>query len=66
MVAILASNSFKCILLNENYRILIWIALEFVPRSPIDNKAALVQAMAWHWTGTKPLPDLMLIQLTDA
>ena len=60
MAAILADDNFKCIYFNESDRILIWISLKFVPRSPIDNKPALVQAMAWHWRGGKPLPEPML------
>ena len=66
MAAILANDTFKCIFLKENYRIPIRISLKFVPRSPIDNKPALVQVMAWHRTGNKPLPELMLTQFTDA
>ena len=52
--AILADNFFKWIFLNENGRIPIQISLKFVPKSPIDNKAALVQIMAWRPTGDKP------------
>ena len=33
---------------------------------PIDNKRALIQAMAWRGTGDKPLPELMLTQFVDA
>ena len=40
-------NGRQCIFLNENDRIQIWISLQFVPRSPIDNKSALGQVMAW-------------------
>ena len=61
MAAILADH-FKCILLNESDRIPIQISLKLVPRSAIDNKSALVQVMAGHWTGDKPLHELMLIQ----
>ena len=42
------------------------ISLKFVPRSPIDNKPALVQVMAWRRTGDKPLPEPMMTQFTDA
>ena len=42
MAAILADDNLKCIFLNENDRISIRISLKFVPRSPIDNKSALV------------------------
>ena len=48
MATILADDNFKCIFLNENYRIPIWISLKFVLKSPIDNKPALVQVMAWR------------------
>ena len=60
IATILADDNFKCILMNENDKILIQISLKFVPRSPIDNKPALVQVMAWCQTGHKPLPEPML------
>ena len=66
MAAILADDIFKCIFLDENYRIPFQISLKFVPRSPIDNKPALVQVMAWRRTGAKSLPQPMLTQFTDA
>ena len=66
MAISLADNIFKCIFLHENDRIPIEISLKFVPRSPIDNKAALVQVTAWRRTGAKPLPEPMLTQFTDA
>ena len=66
MAAILADDNFKCIFLNENDRIPIQISLKFVPRSPIDNKSALVQVVAWRQTGDKPLPEPMLTQIADA
>ena len=37
-----------------------------VPNDIIDNTTAVVQLMAWRRTGDKPLPELMLIQFTDA
>ena len=42
MAAILADDNIKCIFVNENDKIPIRISLKFVPRSPIDNKPALV------------------------
>ena len=51
MAAILAGDIFKCIFLNENDKILIQISLKLVPRSPINNKPAFVQVMAWHRIG---------------
>ena len=65
MAASLAEDILKCIFLNENYRILIQISPKFLPRSPIDNKPALVQVMAWSRTGDKPLPEPMLTQCTE-
>ena len=38
---------FKCIF-NETFCLLTWISLKFVPKSPTDNKSALVLVMAWH------------------
>ena len=66
MATILADDIFKCIFLNEIDKIPIQLSLKFVPRSPIDNKPALVQVMAWSRTGDKPLPVPMLTQFTDA
>ena len=51
---------------NEKFCILIQISLKFVPKGPIDNKAALVQVMAWHLKGDKPLSEPMLTQFTEA
>ena len=48
MAATLADDNFKCIFLNENDRIPIRFSLKCVPRSPIDNKPAMVRVMAWH------------------
>ena len=66
MAAILADDIFKCIFLNQNNRIIIQISLKFIPRSPIDYKPEMVQAMAWCRTGDKPLPEPLLAQFTDA
>ena len=66
MAAILADDIFNCIFLNEIGRISIHISLKYDPRSPIDNKSALVQVMDWHRTGDKPLPGPMMIQFIDA
>ena len=65
MATILAADIFKCIFENENDRIQIQISLKFVHRGLVDNKWVLVQVMAWHQTGDKPLPEAMLIQYTS-
>ena len=54
---------FKWIFLNENLWISIEISLKFVPRGPINYIPALVQKMAWHWPGDKPLSEPMMVNL---
>ena len=54
---------FKCIFLNENIWISIKISLKFVPKGPINNITALVQIIAWHWPGNKPLSQPMMVRL---
>ena len=51
--------------MNEKLCIFIKISLNFVPKGPIDNNPALVQIMAWHQIGDKPLSEPMLTQFTD-
>ena len=41
------------------------MSLKYVPRSPIDNKLALVQVMAWCQIGDKPLPEPRMTQFID-
>ena len=49
-----ADDIFRCIFVNENFYILIWISLKFVPKDPINSIPALIQIMAWRpaiiWT----------------
>ena len=52
---------FKCILLNENLWIPNKISLKFVAKGPINNIPALVQIMAWHQPGDKPLSEPMMV-----
>ena len=58
-----ADGAPKRIFLNENVRISIKISLKFVPKGPISNILSLVQIMAWHWPGDKPLFEPMLASL---
>ena len=39
------------------------IALKYVPNGPINNDPVLVQIMAWHKTGNKPLSEPMMAYL---
>ena len=66
MATILADNIFTRIVLNEYITISIQISLKFVPKGPVDNNPALVQIMAWHQKGDKPLSKPMLTRFTDA
>ena len=63
--AVLADEISNCIFLNENYKIMFQISLNYVPRIPSDNKPALVQVMAWRRTGDKPLPGPMMTRFND-
>ena len=58
-----ADAIFKCIFLNENARISLKISLTFVPKVRINNIPALVQIMAWHRPGDKPLSEPMMVSL---
>ena len=58
-------GTFKHILMNEKFFNSIRISLKFVPKGPVDKKAALVQVMAGWRTGDKPLPEPMLTQFTN-
>ena len=60
-----AEDIFKCIFMDESFCIWIKISLKFDATGPIDNKSALFQIMAWHWTGNKPLPEPVLAQSND-
>ena len=59
-----ADDIFKCIFLNENVWIPIKISMKFVPKGPINNIPSLVQIMAWHRPGDKPLSEPMMVCLT--
>ena len=58
-----ADNFFKCIFFNENVWILINISLKFVLEAQINNIPALVQIMAWPWSGDKPLSEPVIFNL---
>ena len=53
----------KCIFLNENLRISIKMSMKFVPKGLINNISVLVQIMAWHRPGNKPLSEPMMVSL---
>ena len=45
---------------NETVKILIEISLKFVSNGPVNDIPALVQIMAWHRPGAKPLSEPMM------
>ena len=57
-----ADDSFKCIFLNENFRIWNEISLKFVPKGQINKVPSLVQALAWCRPGDKPLSEPMVVR----
>ena len=54
------SNAFPW---KKNIPIAINISLKLVPRDQINNIPALVQIMAWGWSGDKPLFEPMMLTL---
>ena len=58
-----ADYTFKCIFLNKEKWISLKISLKFVPKVPINNIPALVQIMAWHRLGDKPLFEPKMVRL---
>ena len=52
------SNEFSLMKMYE-----VKISLKFVPNGPINNIPALVQMMAWHRLGDKPLSESMMVNL---
>ena len=60
------NDTSKFIFLFENCCILIQISLKFVPNSQIDNNPVMIQLVAWHRTGDKPLSKTMMVLFTDA
>ena len=58
-----ADDIFKWIFLNENVWIAIKISPKFVPKCQINNIPSLVQIMAWHRPGDKPLKEPMMVSL---
>ena len=52
------SNAFS---LSENIRLWIKISLKFVPKSPINDIAALVQIMGWCRPSDKPLSEPLMV-----
>ena len=66
MAAMSTDDTFKCILLNVDYKIQIQFSPKLVSRSQIDDAPALVEVMAWRRIGDTPLPEPMLTYFNDA
>ena len=54
---------FKCIFVTKNVWISIKISLKFILKDPVNNIPALIQIMAWHRLGDKPLSEPMMVSL---
>ena len=54
-----ADDTFKRILVSEN------LSPKFVPKRPIKNKPELIEIMAWHRTGNRPLYEQIITQFTN-
>ena len=57
----LTNDAFKF----EHNFVLFQISLEFATNVPIKNNAALVRQMGWGVSGDKPIPESMMVWLTD-
>ena len=53
----MADFFFKFVFLYEECCILIQILLKFISNGPMINMQALIQPLAWHRTGDKPLSE---------
>ena len=49
---------------DAHLKLTIW--LKFVTNHSTDIKSSLVEVMAWHWTGKKPLPESIRTTWTPA
>ena len=63
MAATWADNIFQCNCINEKILILIKMSLKIVPKVWINNIPALVQIMAWHRPGIKPVSKPVMVDL---
>ena len=62
----MSSAKYRPFCLGPNVVIAIKISLKFVPKGASDNIPALVQIMACHLFGLKPLSESMMPQIADA
>ena len=62
----IADDIFKFIFFMEKMLYFGSSFIAFYARGPVNYKSALVQAMACHWTGGKPLPQKMGTWFTDS
>ena len=58
------ASMFKVIFLCENGFIIIQISLTFVPWVLVNNKPALFQIMAWHWTCDQSISGPMMASVS--
>ena len=61
-----ADDIFKLIFLCENFHISIQISLTPVSKDQINDEPGLVEIMAWHRIGDKPLSEPVIDYITNA
>ena len=61
MAVVLLTTFSDIFIFNEALGISFEIPLKFVPEGPVDNIPALVQMMACHWPGNRPLSEPMVV-----
>ena len=54
-----------CLTASSHYLSQYW-SWSLVLKGPIENKPVLVQIVAWCWTGTKPLTEPMMTNISDS
>ena len=45
----------------ENYFMLVYILLKFIPKGSTDKTSGLVQIMAWRWIRDKQISEPMMV-----
>ena len=61
MIAFFQTTFSNAFFLNKKSWISSKISLKFIPKVPTNNNQALVQKMAWRWSGDNPLSETMMV-----
>ena len=55
----------ELIFLYDNCWILVSTQEKCLPEGPINNKPVLVQTIAWHWIGDRPMSEPIMVEVAD-